>query len=213
MKKASLLVIIILMCALSAVAQITADSLREADLLFVVNPQGNPITSVTHGTQGLSIDHVAIFHRMSSGAPSVIEAVGRGVTMVPLDTFRHEQMAPTASEAVVVVGRVNVPGFNSYESITRAMRQLGKPYDYYYEPTDSALYCSELATLCFVDDLGRPVLGTVPMEFRDKEGRIPEFWVRHYAARGLSVPEGAPGSNPGELSRRPQVTILGRLKW
>lgn len=212
MKKLSLL-IILLISALSAAAQVPVDSLHEADLLFVVNPQGNSITSVTHGTQGLSIDHVAIFHRMASGTPSVIEAVGRGVTMLPLDSFRREQASPTAPDALVIVGRICVPGFDAYQSITRTMRQLGKPYDYYYEPTDSAIYCSELVTQCFVDSAGHTVLKTVPMEFRDKEGQIPEFWVRHYAARGLPVPEGAPGSNPGELSRRPQVTILGPLNW
>jgi hypothetical protein len=40
---------------------------------------------------------------------------------------------------------------------------------------------------------------------------VPEYWSRHYAKRGLKVPEGEPGSNPGDLSRRPCVTLLGRL--
>ena len=35
-----------------------------------------------------------------------------------------------------------------------------------------------------------------------------DYWIRFYAERGMTVPEGAPGSNPGELSRRPQISIV-----
>jgi hypothetical protein len=27
----------------------------------------------------------------------------------------------------------------------------------------------------------------------------------------MAVPEGEPGTNPGDLSRRPQVTVIGKL--
>lgn len=214
MKQVISIINLIMALTCSAMPQMPVDSLHEADLLFVANPQGNAITSVTHGTHGLGIDHVGIVHRMAAdGSLWVIEAVERGVTMIPIDSFRCEQTAAGAAQAVVVAGRVNTPHLNIHGSITRALRQLGKPYDHYYEANDSAIYCSELVTMCFVDSMGRQALGLTPMEFRDGSGNIPDHWVKLYSSRGLPVPEGAPGSNPGELSRRRQVTILGLIEW
>lgn len=40
---------------------ITITDLRNGDLLFVVNGQGNNITDVTDGVDGLGIDHIAVF--------------------------------------------------------------------------------------------------------------------------------------------------------
>ena len=55
------------------------------------------------------------------------------------------------------------------------------------------------------------VFCTIPMSFHDSTGKVTEFWTKFYAARGLTVPEGEPGSNPGRLSRDPNVNILGKL--
>ena len=91
------------------------------------------------------------------------------------------------------------------------MTFLGCPYDYYYEPGDSAIYCSELVLKSYVGHSGNFIFSPIPMTFRDSSGAVPEYWTRHYAKRGLKVPEGEPGSNPGDLSRRPCVSLLGRL--
>ena len=88
---------------------------------------------------------------------------------------------------------------------------VGKPYDVLYLPGDSAIYCSELVQLNYVDSQGTLIFDPVPMSFHDATGQVTDYWREFYAARGLEVPEGEPGSNPGELSRRPQVSILGRL--
>ena len=42
-------------------------------------------------------------------------------------------------------------------------------------------------------------------------GRVTDYWKEFYSCRGMVVPEGKPGTNPGELSRRPEVTIIGNL--
>ena len=100
-------------------------------------------------------------------------------------------------------------------------------------PGDSAVYCSELVQMSFVfrgqrergaadgtdgtdctdgeDYAAEAVFATIPMSFHDSTGRVTEFWTKFYAARGLAVPEGEPGTNPGQLSRDPNVRILGRL--
>ncbi len=183
---------------------ITGQQLREGDLLFCSSDTANAITSVTTGLQDLPIDHVAIVHYIGGeqlGLPYVIEAVKPTVCLTPLDTFLCEN-------GRVLQGRVNVD-CDIAASIKRCLMQVGKPYDDLYLQGDSAVYCSELVQMCFIDPSGKLVFDPVPMSFHDATGQVTDYWQEFYQARGMNVPEGEPGSNPGEFSRREQVTILG----
>jgi len=179
-------------------------SLREGDLLFSCSDTANAITSVTHGIEGLPIDHVAIVHRIGGeqGLLYVIEAVKPAVRLTPIDTF-------LCNNGPVIVGRVNVD-CDMKTSIRRCLFMVGKPYDDLYLPGDSAIYCSELVQLNYVTPMGTPVFTTIPMSFHDESMQVTDYWKAFYKRRGMDVPEGWPGSNPGELSRRPQVTIIGK---
>lgn len=203
--------------------RVSVSDLRGGDLLFVVNGQGNNITDVTDGVDGLGIDHIAVF---SDG--NVIEAIPEyGVVENPLDSF----LVRLSDRESVLVGRIE--GLDVEESVTNARKFLGKPYDDIFMPSDSAIYCSELVQKSFVfkDVLKERdqnvkevdskatgsgtkhfVFGTIPMSFHDSTGNVTEFWTKFYSARGLAVPEGEPGTNPGQLSRDPNVKILGRLQ-
>lgn len=203
--------------------RVSVSDLRGGDLLFVVNGQGNNITDVTDGVDGLGIDHIAVF---SDG--NVIEAIPEyGVVENPLDSF----LVRLSDRESVLVGRIE--GLDVEESVTNARKFLGKPYDDIFMPSDSAIYCSELVQKSFVfkDGLKKRdhnvkevdskaigsgtkhfVFGTIPMSFHDSTGNVTEFWTKFYSARGLAVPEGEPGTNPGQLSRDPNVKILGRLQ-
>lgn len=203
--------------------RVSVSDLRGGDLLFVVNGQGNNITDVTDGVDGLGIDHIAVF---SDG--NVIEAIPKyGVVENPLDSF----LVRLSDRESVLVGRIE--GLDVEESVTNARKFLGKPYDDIFMPSDSAIYCSELVQKSFVfkDVLKERdqnvkevdskatgsgtkhfVFGTIPMSFHDSTGNVTEFWAKFYSARGLAVPEGEPGTNPGQLSRDPNVKILGRLQ-
>ena len=203
--------------------RVSVSDLRGGDLLFVVNGQGNNITDVTDGVDGLGIDHIAVF---SDG--NVIEAIPEyGVVENPLDSF----LVRLSDRESVLVGRIE--GLDVEESVTNARKFLGKPYDDIFMPSDSAIYCSELVQKSFVFKDGLKerdqnvkevdskatgsgtkhfVFGTIPMSFHDSTGRVTEFWTKFYSARGLAVPEGEPGTNPGQLSRDPNVKILGRLQ-
>lgn len=234
---------------------ITITDLRNGDLLFVVNGQGNNITDVTDGVDGLGIDHIAVF---SDG--NVVEAIPKyGVVENPLDSF----LVKLSDGEFVLVGRVE--GLDVETSVTNARKFLGKPYDDIFMPSDSAIYCSELvqksfvfkgkcglnmkdkvvgtrsgrADKCAMDEVKEEVkeevkdevkpgddakvstsgigskqlvFGTIPMSFHDSAGRVTEFWTKFYEVRGLTVPEGEPGTNPGQLSRDPNVRILGYLQ-
>lgn len=179
-------------------------ALREGDLLFCCTDSANAITAVTTGVDDYPIDHVGIVHHIggNDGPLYVIEAVKPAVRLTSLDRFVDE--AP-----LVLVGRVNVDcDVNS--SVRACLRLVGKPYDDLYLPGDSAVYCSELVQLCYVNNAGELLFSTIPMSFHDSTGTITDYWRQFYQQHGMSVPEGAPGTNPGELSRRPQVTILGK---
>ena len=212
---------------------ITITDLRNGDLLFVVNGQGNNITDVTDGVDGLGIDHIAVF---SDG--NVVEAIPEyGVVENPLDSF----LVRLSDRESVLVGRIE--GVDVEESVANARKFLGRPYDDIFMPSDSAIYCSELVQKSFVfkdrlkerdhnvkgmavvrddvKDMNPKVTGsgdkhfvfcTIPMSFHDSAGRVTEFWTKFYEARGLTVPEGEPGTNPGQLSRDPNVRILGYLQ-
>ena len=195
--------LVALMTLLCAALPLTAQRLQEGDLLFCCTQEPNAITAVTSGVEGLSIDHVAVFHRIGGeeGIPYVVEAVKPAVKLTPLDTFLCQNRH-------VIIGRVNVDG-TMKQCIRRCLAMVGKPYDDLYLPGDSAVYCSELVQMCYINPSGKLVFDPVPMSFHDATGQVTDYWQEFYQARGMKVPEGEPGSNPGELSRREQVTILG----
>lgn len=177
----------LLFCCLAA-----CSSLREGDLLFHVASQGNNITDVTPGMT----DHVAI----CLGGDSVVEAIpGKGVVVTPLGEVLHRE------EGYYVKGRVKKA--DAKQSVAHARRYLGLPYDSLFLPGNDAIYCSELVQLSMVDKRGKPLLQPVPMSFHDASGRITDYWTKFYERFGLPVPEGQPGTNPGELQQRRNVKV------
>ena len=196
----SFFILLLLLSCLS----LSAQHLQEGDLLFCSSDSANAITAVTSGVEGLPIDHVGVVHLAGGddGPVLVIEAVKPAVCITPIDSFLCEN-------GTVLVGRVNVE-CDIAASITGCLAMLGKPYDDLYLPGDSAVYCSELVQMNYVNAAGELIFTPVPMSFRDSTGCITDYWIDFYRQHGMNVPDGAPGSNPGELSRRSQVTIIGR---
>lgn len=180
------------------------DAVHEGDLAFVINPQGNAITSVTQAIESLPIDHVAIMHRIGgdNGPLYALEAIPKGgVCLTPVDTFLCANGIGN-----VIIGRVD--DLDASRSVRKALSYVGLPYDFNYMPDDSSIYCSELVQKSYVNNAGTPVFNTIPMSFHDQSGHILDYWQLHYAKQGLEVPEGAPGTNPGQLSRDISVKIV-----
>ena len=186
-----LLTVALMLQCISAAAQ----HLKPGDLLFHVPAAANHITDVTPAM----IDHVAIV----LSEDSVIEAKHRGVVTTPIDSLRRQ-------EGYYIIGRVRRA--DRIRSLANARRYLGRKYDFVFLPDNEDIYCSELVQLSFVDKKGRPLFTTIPMSFHDSTGRITDYWTQFYARRGMTVPEGQPGTNPAELSRRKAVKIVGRLR-
>lgn len=204
MKKTLFLWLTLLLSAVCISAQrlerIGLGSLCEGDLLFCAQEKGNNITDVTQGVGGMKIDHVAIFHRQG-GRTFALEAIHSGVGLTPTDSFM-------ARREVVLAARLR-DTLGVARSVDRALRFIGRPYDFNFMPDDSAFYCSELVQKCYRDSRGELVFKPIPMSFHDQSGRITPYWDDYYARQGLQVPEGEPGSNPGDLSRSAAICILG----
>ena len=92
-------------------------------------------------------------------------------------------------------------------TLHRAEALLGRPYDHFFLSDNTAIYCSELVEQTYTHVNGRKVFGTIPMTFTAEDGNILPYWQTFYAKHGMSVPEGQPGTNPGELSRRKDIKI------
>ena len=204
-KKRCFLVMMAHGLAMALCAQVT--TLREGDLLFCCSAEPNAITAVTSGVEQMPIDHVAVVHRIGGeqGLLYVIEAVKPCVSLTPFTEF-------VRYNPLLIVGRVN-DDVDVCASIKRCLRMVGKPYDDLYMPGDSAVYCSELVQMNYVTSGGDLVFDAVPMSFHDDSGQVTDYWIDFYGQRGMKVPEGEPGTNPGELSRRHQVTIIGRINY
>lgn len=204
MKKTLFLWLTLLLSAVCVSAQrlerIGLGSLCEGDLLFCAQVNGNNITDVTQGVGGMNIDHVAIFHRQG-GRTFALEAIHSGVGLTPMDSFM-------ARREVVLAARLR-DTLGVARSVERALGFVGRPYDFNFMPDDSAFYCSELVQKCYRDSRGELVFKPIPMSFHDQSGRITPYWHDYYARQGLQMPEGEPGSNPGDLSRSAAICILG----
>lgn len=81
---------------------VTTDSLRTADLLFVLNPKGNAITEVTEGVDHMPIDHVGIVFRSADGLFVMEATAAQGVTFTLLSSFIKRNHQPNLISSVVV---------------------------------------------------------------------------------------------------------------
>lgn len=170
----------------------------DGDLLFCIADEDNEITDVTQGIDGMKIEHVGIYYNKS-----VIEATkSKGVCVTPIDSFIRHNVGR------VIVGRVESADIRL--SIENVLKYKGLPYDTLFMPDDRAMYCSELVQKSYVRSDSTLIFSPIPMSFHDDSGNITPFWTDFYKQRGMDVPEGMPGSNPGELSRRKSVRIIRR---
>ena len=180
--------------------------LKDGDLMFCASGKPNAITDVTHGIDEMGINHVAIFHKDKKGCYA-IEAIHKGVCITPIDSFLNQNKGRSSNQQILV-GRINHDSIDISKSISNALKYIGRPYDFYFEPGDSAIYCSELVQISFVDHKGKLLFHTIPMSFHNDSGEISAFWRNYYSKAGMNVPEGAPGSNPGELSREKIIKMI-----
>lgn len=186
----------------------TRQILQTGDLLFCLETQddglGGAIAAVTEGVGQQQISHVAI----AVNDRQVVEATPRwGVRIITVSQFLAEAHHAADGSPLVVVGRLK-DTTGVVASVDRALQYVGLPYDTLYLPDESAIYCSELVQLSYRRQDNTPVFEQQPMSFSDSSGQILPYWIDLYAAHGMQVPEGLPGTNPGALSRDTSIYII-----
>lgn len=186
-----------------------SDKLERGDLLFCYETDddgglGGAIAAVTEGAEQLNITHVAVM----MDDVRVLEATPRGgVRVINLSEFLKDAGSlPDGTPRVLASRLQDTTGVA--RSVERALTYVGRPYDFLYQPDDSAVYCSELVQLSFQRLDGTSVFEQQPMSFRDSTGEIAPYWVKLYADHQMEVPEGLPSTNPGALSRSSKVRKL-----
>lgn len=165
------------------------------------------IEAVTQGYDGHQFSHVGLVNRMGKTV-MVIEAVGVGVRMIPLDSF----LKRTTNK--MYVGRVK----KEYTRLIRkaihfSVKQLGKPYDDAFIYDNGKYYCSELIYDAFqYANHDQPFFQLEPMTFKKPgSGEYFPVWIDYYKKLGVAIPEGKPGCNPGGLSRSAKINIVKEL--
>lgn len=174
---------------------------QNGDLLFVTKSQSDfseAISIATATNDYMPFVHVAIIS-IDHGQPRVIEASDHnGVVNVPLSEFIASASLVNGRPGIVVK-RV-VSGCSPEAAAKRAHSFIGLPYDWSFLPDNNKIYCSELVYECFLNDAGEHVFNTLPMNFRDATGKIPDFWVELFKKTGENIPEGIAGTNPNDMS-------------
>jgi uncharacterized protein YycO len=173
-------------------------TLQSGDLIFW-NTGYSPMEKAITASTG-EYTHVALVERDSADHVWIIEAIPeKGVHRKSFSDFdRGFSMSRTFD-----VYRLTIP-FDTAAVIARATSLVGKPYDDAFLPDNDTYYCSELIQLAFGD-----LFESKPMNWRDADGQLPEYWVKHFEKLGIPVPEGVPGTNPTDMSRSP---LLKRLQ-
>lgn len=178
-------------------------TLKSGDLLFVIDGNSsfsNAISNATSFEDSLCFVHVGILEIDSNNNHKVIEASPRaGVRCIDLKSFLNE--APKIDDKPgVVVKRLTID-FPLQETLTRAKKHLGEAYDWWYMPNNGKMYCSELIYDSYFDKNGCRIFKAEPMNFRSKDGTMPEFWTKLFKELGEPIPEGVAGTNPNKMSK------------
>ena len=93
--------------------------------------------------------------------------------------------------------------FDTAAVIGRAKSLVGKAYDNAFAPDNDAYYSSELIQAVFEN-----LFESKPMKWRDTDGNIPEYWIKHFEKQKTPVPEGIMGTNPTDISLSPLLRKL-----
>lgn len=172
------------------------------DFVFsVVGRDDNAISEVTQGYRGARVNHMGIALKTPRG-DFVLEAFPPEVRLTNIDVFSRRSIG-NAGLPRLMFGRLDAEHRQLIPSaIEYGIGQRNIPYDRLYLTGETALYCSELIVDMFNHaNGGTPFFAEDPMSFRDIEtGQVHQAWVDYYAYFGMTVPEGEPGSNPGDIS-------------
>ena len=180
--------------------------IKTGDLIFITVPKdpskkdlANAIYSST-GTGNENSIHVGILKNDLKEGIKVIEAnTTKGVTFTPLKTFLEENLICN-SLSRFYVKRIKVYNEeNAKRWINEAESHIGKKYNYSYLPSKDSLYCSELVYISYKNKDGKHLFNEIPMNFKDKNGKFPQYWIDNYKKLNMEIPQSKMGTNPNDM--------------
>lgn len=190
-----------------------AFELRSGDLLFSVGSGNSELLAAiqvsTSEKEEVPFSHVGIVS-VEQDHIYVIEATSpEGVVRRTLDDF-FDEAASLEGKKLIAVGRLHPEWqYTISPALEAAVQYLGKEYDYLYDESNDAYYCSELVRKVFIDSAGNPIFEPLAMSFKNKvTGETDHYWTEHFSQRNSSVPEGEPGTNPADMARSGLIQIV-----
>ncbi len=182
----------------------------EGDLIFIqMGDDSDAISTVTVGWHGARLNHMGVLVKVQ-GSDWVLEAYPPKVMLTAFTQF-IERSKNSIGKVRYLVGRLR-PEWQHLipAAIAYGRKHLGIPYDNRFLTDEEHLYCSELVVDMFKAANGaQEFFPEKPMSFTDPAtGEISTAWVNYYHFFGMDVPQGAPGSNPGDVSSDPRLDII-----
>lgn len=180
------------------------------DFIFTqIGSATNAISSVTEGYNGARVNHVGIIIENKHGK-FVLEAFPPEVRLTNIHVFLKRSW-DNLQKPRYISARLKINHQYLVENaIEYGLEQRNIPYDRRYLTDEVALYCTELLVDMFRHaNNGDDFFEEKPMSFRDIEtGEIHEYWIHHYRDFfGMPVPEGEPGTNPGDMSKDERLHV------
>ena len=199
-------------------SQAAEPRIESGDLLFVGIPMNygedsmaDAIASATSDGSEVNFIHTAILEVDSLGTVWVIDAtIAHGVDRHPLDTLLADFVLHKGGPETFEVMRLK-DNSDAKRFVEQAKSVCGEQYDVYFKAANGLHYCTELVYDLYVDRTGRHIFDTVPMNFKDKDGKMPAYWEKLFASLGEEVPQGEPGTNPQMMRRSPALETV--MTW
>lgn len=192
--------------------------IQTGDLLFIGIPMdydaGNNMAQAISAATGdgeINYIHTAVLEVDDAGAVWVIDAtLAHGVDRHPLDTLFKDFTLNNGERATFKVMRLK-----DEEGAARHVEQckalLGEEYDVYFLPANGKHYCTEVVYDCYLNRDGSHIFDSVPMNFKNKDGEMPEYWTWLFGLLGQPVPQGVPGTNPQMMFASPALEFVTDL--
>ena len=214
MRKALILLFILgACCNLNEKRQI-----RTGDLLFIGIPMdydaGNNMAGAISAATGdgeINYIHTAVLEVDDAGSVWVIDAtLAHGVDRHPLDTLLKDFTLNNGQRATFKVMRLK-DNEGAARHVEQCKALLGEEYDVYFLPSNGKHYCTEVVYDCYLNRDGSHIFESVPMNFKNKDGEMPEYWTWLFGLLGQPVPQGVPGTNPQMMLASPALEYVTDL--
>ena len=185
--------------------------IQTGDLVFVVLPAGYHLYNPNYKSTPLMpesnedlVIHTAIADVDKEGVWIIDATLAHGVDRHPLDTLLSDFALKGGYSCDYIVMRLkNNRGAKRY--VANARNEVGKSYNLNFTPCDTALYCTELVRNCYLDKKGDPIFPESPLNFRDSESIMPDYWIWLFGLLGKDVPQGIMGTLPQKMINDPRL--------